>query len=229
MEITYWSDYACPYCYIAEARLHAAIHELGMEKEITLDPKAFELDPSAPVTVVSDTATRFARKYRLPIEEAKAQIEHISSLGREAGIDFRYATSQYTNTFNAHRLMKMAIAAGNKEIAAKTNELLFKAYFTDNLKLADDQVLIEVGTRAGLEPDAIRQMLAGNEFVSAVRQDEAEAARMGVRGVPYFVFPDGLTIPGAISTNDFKDALQRAKIFNNNHAAQCGPDGCQLP
>lgn len=29
MEIFYWSDYACPYCYIGETNLKAALRELS--------------------------------------------------------------------------------------------------------------------------------------------------------------------------------------------------------
>ena len=151
MHIIYWSDYACPYCYIAERRLHNAIRALGMEGEVTFEPRAFELDPGAAKTVQSDTAHRFALKYGLPLEQAKAQIAHISALGREAGIDFRYAETQYTNTFDAHRLMKLALSTGDRELAARTNELLFAAYFTKNLKLAEESTLLQVGEEAGLE------------------------------------------------------------------------------
>ncbi|MDE6022568.1 MAG: DsbA family protein, partial [Muribaculaceae bacterium] len=29
MNLTIWSDFACPYCYIGETRLEKAIEELG--------------------------------------------------------------------------------------------------------------------------------------------------------------------------------------------------------
>lgn len=45
MKIVYWSDYACPYCYIGETRLKKAIKELGLENEVEIETRAFELDP----------------------------------------------------------------------------------------------------------------------------------------------------------------------------------------
>ena len=48
MKITYWSDFACPYCYIGEERLLKAIKRLGMENDIELEMKSYELDPNAP-------------------------------------------------------------------------------------------------------------------------------------------------------------------------------------
>lgn len=232
MKITYWSDYACPYCYIAEARLHKAINELGIKNDVELLPMAFQLDPGAPNEVVSDTATRFASKYRIPLQEAKAQIEHISRLGQAEGIDFRYATTQFTNTFNAHRLMKLALSKNDRELAEKTNEYLFAAYFTKNLRLAEDATLIEAGKLAGLEEEEIVNVLRSDLFAAEVREDERAAAERGVRGVPYFIFPGGFSIPGAISTADFRDALIRAQLNEKStigaNAQQCGPDGCKV-
>lgn len=229
MKIIFWSDYACPYCYIGERRLHKAINKLGLADQIIFEPKAFELDPDAPATVVSDTPSRFARKYRMPLEQAIAQVEHISQLGRAEGIDFRYASTQYTSTFNAHRLMKLALSTNDKDIAAKTNELLFAAYFTENHKLAEDATLLKIGHDAGLDENAVKKMLGSDEFAAAVREDEREAAARGIHGVPYFIFPDGATVPGAVSENDFVQILQRnLSVINSIKAEQCGPNGCAV-
>lgn len=230
MKITFWSDYACPYCYIGEARLRRVVAELGLENDVEYEPRAFELDPAASTKVQSDTASRFAAKYRMPLSQAQAAIEHISSLGREEGLDFRYATTLYTNTFDAHRLMKLALSTGDRKIAAKTNELLFQAYFTKNLKLADHATLLDLGRQAGLDAAAIKAMLQSDLFAAQVREDENAAAGRGVRAVPYFVFENGLAIPGALAINDFKKALSDMIVREQGMAAanQCGPDGCLL-
>ena len=36
MKITYWSDYACPYCYIGETYLKQAIEHMGMRSRIII-------------------------------------------------------------------------------------------------------------------------------------------------------------------------------------------------
>lgn len=226
MKIMYWSDYACPYCYIAEARLHKAVAELGLEDAVIYEPRAFELDPGAPAEAVSATPERFAQKYRLPLPEARAQVEHISSLGRAEGLDFRYATTRYTNTFNAHRLMKFALATAPAPVARQVNDLLFAAYFTLNLPLAQDSTLLDVARQAGLNEAEAQAMLAGSQYAAEVRADEREAARRGIRGVPYFVFDNGITVPGAISLADFRNVLASSRDVHS--ARQCGPDGCLL-
>ncbi|MDE6370338.1 MAG: DsbA family oxidoreductase [Duncaniella sp.] len=238
MTLTIWSDFACPYCYIGETRLQKAIDELGLRDQVVVDYKAFELDPTAPKEVVSGTPERFAMKYRLSLDDARRQIEEISSLGRELGIDFRYATTQYSNTRDAHRLMKLAEARYDRPTVDRLNEALFKAYFVENLVLADHKVLLDKATEAGMKEKDVKEVLDSDMYDDEVRLDEREAAMHGVRGVPYIMFNGHFAVPGAMSVDGFKSALQRelslqAKEAETQPAAaerphQCGPDGCQL-
>ena len=227
MEIQYWSDYACPYCYIGETRLKNAIKSMGLEDDINLTMHAFELDPTAAPKVVSDTASRFARKYGLTLDEAKERIEGISELGRAEGIDFRYAETQYSNTFDAHRLTKYAHSVGNTAIEG----LLFKAYFTDGMVLADHGVLIDLAVQAGLDEQAVADVLSSDAFADEVRADENEARQLGVTGVPFFVLDGKLAIPGCFPEDGFKQAITQTlndelAAMAAEGAAACGPDGC---
>ena len=65
MKITYWSDYACPYCYIGEARMKKALGEITENEnvDVEIEMKAFQLDPSAGEHATGDTQTRFAISY----------------------------------------------------------------------------------------------------------------------------------------------------------------------
>lgn len=231
--LTIWSDFACPYCYIGETRLEKAIEELGLKDEVVIDYRAFELNPEASKEVVTSTPERFAEKYRLSLEDAKEQIEQISSLGRELGIDFRYATTQYSNTRDAHRLMKLAEFKYDRPTIGRLNELLFKAYFVENLVLADHEVLLAKALEAGINEEDAKEVLESDKYDDEVRFDEREAMMRGVHGVPYIVFNGDFAVPGALSLDGFKSALRREmkKVADSEPAErphQCGPDGCQL-
>ena len=89
MKITYWSDFACPYCYIGNTRLKKAIKDLNLENEMEFNIRAFELDQNAPQDVESTTVERFALKYGLSLSDAQRQVDNISELGIEEGIDFK--------------------------------------------------------------------------------------------------------------------------------------------
>ncbi|MDE6497469.1 MAG: DsbA family oxidoreductase, partial [Muribaculaceae bacterium] len=204
MTLTIWSDFACPYCYIGETRLERAMEELGLKNDVEIDYRAFELDPNAPKEVTSTTPERFAMKYRLSLEGAEQQIQQISDLGKELGIDFRYATTRYTNTRDAHRLMKLAEAHNDRATVARLNEALFKAYFVENLELSSHDVLLAKAIEAGLDEAAVKDVLESDKYDDEVRLDEREAAMRGVRGVPYIVFGGDFAVPGAMSIEGFK-------------------------
>ncbi|MDE6436204.1 MAG: DsbA family oxidoreductase, partial [Muribaculaceae bacterium] len=209
MTLTIWSDFACPYCYIGETRLQKAINELGLDDEVTVDFRAFELDPTAPKEVTTTTPERFAMKYRLSVDAAKQQIEQISDLGRELGIDFNYMTTQYSNTRDAHRLMKLAEDKYDRATVGRLNEALFAAYFTENLVLADHRVLLEKAVGVGMDEKDVREVLESNKYDDEVRFDEREAGMRGIHGVPYIVFNGSFAVPGAMSVDGFKNALER--------------------
>ena len=229
MKITYWSDYACPYCYIGEKRLETAIEELGLKEDIEVEMKAFELDPNASYEVVSRTDERFAKKYGMTLDGARRQIEHISMLGRGEGIEFNYIDTQYTNMLDAHRLTKLVTSKGNKENMDKVIKLLFDAYFTKNLKLADRTVLTDIAKQVGIEENELNKTLDSDDFIDDVRYDENEAYQLGVHGVPYFIIDDKLTISGAQTKSGIKQTILKALDENNTGEEQgmvCGPDGC---
>lgn len=207
MEITYWSDYACPYCYIGETRLRKALEQTGLADQTKLNMKAFQLDPSAPEHAETDTTSRYAAKYGQSPEEAAASVAHISALGEAEGLGFAYADTKFTNTMDAHRLTKLAQSKGDPALTQRLADLLFKAYFTEGKELSDHDVLLEAGRKAGLAEDEIRDLLAGDRFLDAVRLDEQEAAVLGVRGVPYFVLDGVLAIPGSLTTDGFAEVL----------------------
>ncbi|WP_407411135.1 DsbA family oxidoreductase [Methanobrevibacter sp.] len=221
MKITYWSDFACPYCYIGNTRLKRAIKDLDLDVEF--DIRAFELDQNAPEDVQSTTVERFALKYGLSMEDAEKQVAQISSLGIEEGIDFKYETTLYTNTRDAHRLMKLA---QNKypESVETLSTLLFDGYFVENEKLADHDVLLKIALEAGLGKDDIAEVLNGDLYNDDVEKDEGIALSGGIHAVPFYLFDGKYSVPGALSYNDFKSVL--AQIIAESEVEDKEADNC---
>ncbi len=229
MKITYWSDFACPYCYIGNTRLKKAIEDLNLDVEF--DIRAFELDQNAPKDVESTTVERFAVKYGLSMEDAKKQVNQISQLGIDEGIDFKYETTLYTNTRDAHRLMKLA-QDRHPEIVGDLATMLFDAYFVENLKLADPEVLLEVGLKAGLKEDEIKDVLKSDLYNSKVQEDENIALSGGIHAVPYYLFDSKYSIPGALSYEDFKSVLSQiiaeSEVDDDKDADNCANGVCKI-
>ena len=227
MKITYWSDYACPYCYIGESRLRKAIERLGLTDSVEVEMRAFELDPNAAREVTSATPERFARKYALTLEQANERIEGISEMGRAEGLDFNYATTKNTNTMDAHRLTKLAHDLDKPEI----EELLYRAYFTDNRVLADHGVLREIARQAGLPASDVERVLNSDEYAQDVREDERQAYAMGVGGVPFFLVDGKYALSGCYPTQQLASVIARAAQEESPTGEcltgqACGIDGC---
>ena len=223
MKIEIWSDYACPFCYIGEKRLARAIAEVG-DKNITVEFKSFELDPYADKKVISTTPERFAEKYGLSLEAATERIEQISLMGRREGIDFRYATTRYTNTFDALRLTKFAQDKGHDEIITK----LFDAYFTKNLELSDHAVLKKIAAECGLDSAEVEEVLSSERYAEEVRDDEREATQLGIHAVPYFVVGGKYGLSGAQPSELLKRAITDALTEESFNGMTCGADGCHF-
>ena len=214
IKIQYWSDFICPFCYIAEERMKNLMKELNIFDKFEFKLLSFELDPNAPKQRKLNIVENFAKKYYISLDEAKNTVNHINELGKAEGIDFKYDTCLGGNTFKAHRLTKYVESKGNYENTEKIIHILYDAYFTKNLLISDDNVLIELGMKVGLTKEEIEKLLNSDDFSKEVREDEDNAYAEGVQGVPYFMVGNEV-INGAASKESMKNTL--LKVLNNEN------------
>lgn len=208
MRIEVWSDYSCPFCFIGKVHLEKALAELKLTDKVEIIVKAYQLDPMAPKLVRYTAAEGLARKYAVSLSEAKAMIDRVVDKAKDSGLSYRYDLVQSTNTFDAHRLVKMA----NKAQVKVLNQALYEAYFFQGLNLADYNVLIDLAKKAGLDPEAVKAMLHSDKFKAEVEADIQEAKALKVRGVPYFRINKKSVIPGAQPVESFVDTIRDAYI-----------------
>lgn len=231
--IQIWSDFACPFCWIGEKRLKDAIKELGVENEVKITYRAFELDPTAPLKATKTTEERLSEKYGITRDDAKKRIAAIEKMAKDINIDMNFAGVKHTSTFDAHRLMKFAETNYEPAIVDALNFSLFFAYFTRNESLADRKLLLKLAEEAGLDATQANEVLNSDLFANDVRYDEREAADRGVQGIPYMDFDGEFIVPGAISTDDCKtalrDLLSRVKEKPEGlKTATCDANGCKI-
>ena len=207
MRIQYWSDYACPYCYIGETNLRHALDELGVS--YVFEMKAFELNPYAKKSAGGDIVAMFAAKYQLNLEDAQKRVDSINEMARAAGLEFDYAKVFHTNTFDAHRLTKMAMEKGGTAMADQMAERLYKAYFAEGVDVGDQEVLVKLGTEAGLDAADIRAMLEGKDYSEQVSLDERQAQMNRISSVPCFIIEDTVAVPGAMPKEQFMEVIKK--------------------
>ena len=89
-------------------------------------------------------------------------------------------------------------------------ERLMRAYFTEGTPIDDRATLAALAQDVGIEAEAVEAVLSGGAYVDAVRDDERTAARLGLRGVPGFVFDRRTGFTGAQPTETVLRALRSA-------------------
>jgi predicted DsbA family dithiol-disulfide isomerase len=208
MKIEIWSDYNCPFCYIGKVHLEKALAELNLTDKVELIYKAYQLDPTAPKIARFSTAEGLARKYAVSLEEAKAMMNNVVVKAKAIGLTYNYDLVQPTNTFDAHRVIKMASKAQAKAL----NAAFYEAYFTSGKNLADYEVLIQYAIEAGLKKDDVKALLHSDQLKAEVEADISEAKALKVRGVPYFRINKKSVIPGAQPISTFVDVIRDAYI-----------------
>ena len=209
IKISYWSDFVCPFCYIGEQRMKNLMKELNIMDKFEFKLLAFELDPNAPRESKLNIIEGLAKKYHMPVVKAKQSVEYMNKLGKAEGIDFKFDTVRVSNTFKAHRLAKYVESKGNYENTEKIINLLYDAYFTKNLLISDENVLIDLGMKVGCTKEELEKMMNSDQCSKEVREDEENGYSEGVNGVPYFII-NGEVINGAVSKEEMKDVLLRA-------------------
>jgi predicted DsbA family dithiol-disulfide isomerase len=207
VKIEVWSDFGCPFCYIGKRRLERALESFSHRDEIELVYRSFELDPGAPKDTESSIHELLAVKYGLSLEQAKESNRNVAQQAQTEGLTYNFDTIIPTNTFDAHRL---AHYAGEQGKAKEMTERLFRAYFTDSLHIGDRDTLVRLAEEVGLDGAAVREVLEQNTYADAVREDENEARRLGIRGVPFFVLHGKYAVSGAQPLEIFQGALLRA-------------------
>jgi predicted DsbA family dithiol-disulfide isomerase len=194
MEVEIWSDIACPWCYIGKRRFESALRQFEHADELTVTWRSFELDPKAPAEREGELAGHLARKYAMPIEQARESQRGLTETAEHEGLLFRFDLARSGNTFDGHRLVHLAAEHGRQE---QMKERLMKAYFTEGRLVSDPETLVALGTEVGLPPAEVQALLAGERFTEEVRADEATAAKLGISGVPTFIVDRKVGVTGA--------------------------------
>ena len=199
------SDIACPWCAIGYARLEQAMKQLGPDYAVTVQWRAFELNPyhsgeGEPILPA------LAKKYGRSEDEMRAGQGNMMAIAKDLGINFEKLQERLTaNTFDAHRLVKWADAEG-QQTAMK--QALFEAYFGKALNVSDRNVLLGCVETLGLDVTQARQMLDSDQYADAVRADEERYQKAGVSSVPAFIINHKYLISGAQDPEVLVKAMQ---------------------
>lgn len=188
------SDFICPWCRIAEARLAEVIKALPEHVEVEVNRLPFELNPDMPTVGMDREAYRSAKfgswRYSQQLDA------HTEEIAKQDGMTFNYAAmKRVPNTLAAHRLVWLAATSN---LQATVSERLFRAYFQDGKDIGDEDMLADIAAEAGMNRLKVKAFLAGHEGEAEVIQQEELARRSKINSVPAFNI-GGVRISGAVS------------------------------
>lgn len=207
LKIDIVSDVVCPWCLLGKARLEQALAAVpDIEPEIHWRP--YMLDPTIPRGGV-DRKQYMEKKFGPgpQLAEAHARLE---GLGREAGVNYNFdAIKVSPNTMDAHRVIRWAAQAG-PGIQNKVVDRLFRLYFEEGADIGDHEVLAGVAQECGMDPEIVRQLLPLDAEESGVIGEIAEAKKLGIQGVPCFIFNQKYAVSGAQTPDVLIEAMRGA-------------------
>ncbi len=195
------SDVICPWCFLGKRRLDKAIALLdGIKVEVNWRP--FFLDPTIPAEGMS---RRTYMESKFGPERLKTIHDPIIAAGKADGVPYAFDKITRTpNTTDAHRLIRWSHVDGKQHDVA---ERLFMAYFSLGLDIGDRAVLVKIAGEAGMNPVEVSTKLANDTDIDAVNAEVERAYRMGVTGVPCFIFAQKQGLMGAQPAEVLADAI----------------------
>jgi predicted DsbA family dithiol-disulfide isomerase len=206
MPVEVWSDLVCSWCYLGKRRLEQALEGFEHDDRVDVVWRSFELEPDAP-TIPADLNSQLVARYGMSEQDVGERNERMTALAAEAGLAYRLDIAQLGNTFDAHRLVHVARASG---LQAEANERLLRACFSEGRAISDRDTLVELAAEAGVDAERARAALADGSHAGDVREDEREAAELGITGVPFFVLGRRYAVSGAQPAELLLQALERA-------------------
>lgn len=209
MPVEIWSDVMCPFCYIGKRKFESALAEFPHRDKVQVSWKSFQLDPEMKTQPGKSINAYLSERKGWSLDYTRSMNARVTQSAADIGLHYDFDKAVVANSFDAHRLIQLA---KTQELDDAMEEKLFKAYFSEGADISDHTVLSRLAGEAGLDATEARQVLQGQAFAEAVHEDNLEARRIGVTGVPFFVLNRRFAVSGAQDSAMFLEALSKAYV-----------------
>lgn len=128
VHVEIWSDFVCPWCWIAKRRFESAVNALSGQVEVITTTRSYRL---AKGMTPSDFKTTLRNKFGSK-ESADRMMSAVEQAGSSEGLVYNFDSMLFGDTSDAHVLIK---SIQSSEVAAKVYERLLKAATTDGIDI----------------------------------------------------------------------------------------------
>lgn len=171
LKIQVYSDYVCPFCFLAELPLGEAING----KAVEVDWMPYELRPYPNPTL---------RPEDHYLQTTWAQ--SVYPMAERMGIDIRLpdvSPQPYT-----HLAFEGSYYAKEKGKGTAYNERLLKAFFQEGLDIGDVEILMKLAVEVGLDETEYREAIESRKYKEAHQHALEDAyERADITAVPTFI------------------------------------------
>jgi predicted DsbA family dithiol-disulfide isomerase len=200
------SDVVCPWCYVGKYRLEKALALLP-QRRFAVFWRPFQLDPSIPKEGMPRQAyleRKFGRERLADLHKP------LIDIGKAEGIPFAFdKITRSPNTLDAHRLIRWAHEAGKQNEMA---DRLFALYFTEGADIGSPDVLAKAAAEVGLDAALVANLLTTGADLDPVIAEINAAQKMGIGGVPTFIFAGRFALSGAHPPEAIRQAIEQTSL-----------------
>jgi predicted DsbA family dithiol-disulfide isomerase len=210
-----WSDVMCPWCAVGWAQFSKALDEVRQDIAVEVCWMPFELNPDLPAEGKLQDR-HLAEVYGRTSEEVAAMRAQMQQVAARAGFPMEWSgegdepPAMMWNTFDAHKLLRWALAEAGPEVQSRLSEALFRAHFQQRRDISDRETLLDVAEAEGLGRDRVREALTDEALAIATKMEEARGRRAGINSVPSFVVDGRYLIQGAREPGEYASLLRQA-------------------
>ena len=113
------------------------------------------------------------------------------------------------NTFEAHKLLRWALATAGPDAQTRLKVALLEAHFQKRRNVSDRAVLLDIAESVGLDCAKAAEALADEALAVAVRAEEQRGRQAGINSVPSFVAAGKYLVQGAREPADYANILRQ--------------------
>lgn len=206
IKVDIWSDVQCPWCYIGKRKFEKGVELFG--EDVDVEYHSFELAPDTPVDFDGSPVDYLSQRKGLPVDQVHEMLARVTEVARSVGLEYDYDAVHQTNTIKAHELMHFAKEHG---MQAEMKERLLSAYFVEGKHVGRIHDLADLAHEIGLDRAAAHAALTDARYLSAVKDDVAQAEAYGISGVPFYVIDGKYGVSGAQNPETFQNVLEQAR------------------
>jgi predicted DsbA family dithiol-disulfide isomerase len=203
-EITVYSDYVCPFCYLGRESLRR--YQATRDEPLAIDWHPFDLRSNKrrpDGSIDHDVDDGKDDEY---FEQAR---ENVRRLQEQYDVEMTLEIAMEVDSLPAQVVSYRVKQDEPYEAWLAFDEALLAALWEDGRDIGDEDVLVDIAEDVGLDPAVVEEALADEGLRAEIEAQFDEAHGAGVTGVPTFSY-DGYAARGAVPPEQLERLVEGA-------------------